>query len=136
MSPRFSYYAIFSLFLCILNENQQKLLEKANEVFLLKPMLLTEALDIPEGDEWLYETKYDGFRCLLEWVEQPMLISRNGNNLNHLFPEIIAFCQHISDQVRPFLPLLLDGELVYLINNYKSEFSIVQKKEGGCKTKG
>jgi len=128
MSPRFSYYAIFSLFLCILNENQQKLLEKANEVILLKPMLLTEALDIPEGDEWLYETKYDGFRCLLEWVEQPMLISRNGNNLNHLFPEIIAFCQHISDQVRPFLPLLLDGELVYLINNYKSEFSIVQKR--------
>ncbi|MGE7749899.1 DNA ligase D [Lysinibacillus fusiformis] len=94
----------------------------------MKPMLLTETNDIPLGDEWLYETKYDGFRCLLLWDEQPMLISRNGRNLNHSFPEIIEYCHQIYASVKAFLPLTFDGELVYLNNSYKSEFSVVQQR--------
>ncbi|SCY73279.1 DNA ligase D [Lysinibacillus sp. FSL M8-0216] len=94
----------------------------------MKPMLLTETNDIPLGDEWLYETKYDGFRCLLLWDEQPMLISRNGRNLNHSFPEIIEYCHQIYTSVKAFLPLTFDGELVYLNNSYKSEFLVVQQR--------
>ncbi|WP_285397795.1 DNA ligase D [Lysinibacillus sp. fls2-241-R2A-57] len=94
----------------------------------MKPMLLTEVLETPIGEEWLYETKFDGFRCMLVWDEQPMLISRNGNNLNHLFPEILDFCQSIFPQVKAYLPLTFDGELVYLMNDFKSEFSLVQKR--------
>lgn len=94
----------------------------------MKPMLLTETNDIPSGGEWLFETKYDGFRCILVWDEEPLLISRNGRNLNHLFPEILAFCQQIHASIQAFLPLTLDGELVYLRNQYKSEFAIVQKR--------
>ncbi len=94
----------------------------------MKPMLLMESNDIPNGDEWLYETKYDGFRCLLIWDDQPILMSRNGRNLNYLFPEILAFCQQIYASVKAFLPLTLDGEIVYLRNHYKSEFAVVQKR--------
>ncbi|WP_249659696.1 DNA ligase D [Lysinibacillus fusiformis] len=94
----------------------------------MKPMLLTEANEIPLGDDWLYETKYDGFRCLLLWDEQPMLISRNGRNLNHSFPEIIEYCHQIYASIKAFLPLTFDGELVYLSNAYKSEFSVVQQR--------
>ena len=94
----------------------------------MKPMLLTEANEIPIGDDWLYETKYDGFRCLLIWDEQPILISRNGRNLNHSFPEIIDYCHQIHASVKAFLPLIFDGELVYLSNPYKSEFSVVQQR--------
>lgn len=100
----------------------------------MKPMLLTETNAIPSGSEWLFETKYDGFRCILVWDEEPLLISRNGRNLNHLFPEILAFCQQIHASIQAFLPLTLDGELVYLRNQYKSEFAIVQKR-GECKIK-
>ena len=39
-------------------------------------MLLTQAEEIPKGNDWIYETKYDGFRCLLAWVDEPALISR------------------------------------------------------------
>ncbi|MFJ7666689.1 DNA ligase D [Lysinibacillus sp. NPDC097195] len=95
----------------------------------MKPMLLTEAIEPPIGEEWLYETKYDGFRCILQWAEaEPFLISRNGNVLNHLFPEIMAYCQKLYEEIKAYLPLTLDGELVYLTNDYKSEFSKVQQR--------
>lgn len=94
----------------------------------MKPMLLTEVLETPIGEEWIYETKYDGFRCMLVWDEQPMLISRNGNNLNHLFPEILDFCKSLFDQIKAFLPITFDGELVYLTNDFNSDFSLVQKR--------
>ncbi|MFJ8066322.1 DNA ligase D [Psychrobacillus sp. NPDC096426] len=92
----------------------------------MKPMLLTDATDIPVGKDWLYETKYDGFRCILEWESEPILKSRNGKILNAMFPEIINFCHEIYEQISPYLPLTLDGELVYLTNNFQSNFSIVQ----------
>lgn len=93
-----------------------------------KPMLLTLSVEIPKGDEWLYETKYDGFRCMLEWEREPILISRNGNKLNQNFPEIIDFCFKIEKMIKPFLPLFLDGELVYLVNNFQSDFSVIQTR--------
>lgn len=96
----------------------------------MKPMLLTAAFKIPEGDFFL-EGKYDGFRCILEWESGqafPILISRNNNILNNKFPEIISFCKGIYNIVKPFLPLKMDGEIVFLTNNYRSNFTIVQKR--------
>ena len=93
----------------------------------LKPMLLTDSTEVPVGDEWLYETKYDGFRCLLTWEKgerTPILKSRNDNILNQMFPEIVCFCEDIYNEIQQYLPLMLDGELVYLINDFQSEFSI------------
>ena len=75
---------------------------KSKEGIQMKPMLLTEVLETPIGEEWMYETKYDGFRCMLVWDEQPMLISRNGNNLTHLFPEILDFCKSIFNNIKSF----------------------------------
>ncbi|MGE7925737.1 DNA ligase D [Viridibacillus arvi] len=91
-------------------------------------MLLTAANEIPITTDWLYETKYDGFRCVLEWIDQPIIKSRNGNILNDKFPEIIAFCNEISESIKPFLPIVLDGELVYLMNNFQSNFTVVQTR--------
>lgn len=92
----------------------------------MMPMLLTVATEIPVGNKWLYETKYDGFRCILEWDNEPLLKSRNGKLLNDVFPEIINFCHEIYNEAKSFLPLTMDGELVYLINNFQSDFSKVQ----------
>ncbi|MFJ8237851.1 DNA ligase D [Ureibacillus sp. NPDC094379] len=101
----------------------------------MKPMLLTPAETVPIGDDWIYETKYDGFRCLLVWEEQiPKLISRNEKELTSYFPEIIEFCSEMYEDIKPFLPIMLDGEIVYLSNDFKSEFSIVQTR-GRTKTK-
>lgn len=89
-------------------------------------MLLTASAEVPVGNEWIYEPKYDGFRCILEWDNEPLLKSRNGKLLNDTFPEIINFCHEIYNHISSFLPLAMDGELVYLINNFQSDFSKVQ----------
>lgn len=97
----------------------------------VKPMLLTDVPDIPLGDDWLYEAKYDGYRCILVWYKGkniPELKSRNGNVLNEKFPEIIRFCKSIYAEIEPYLPLIFDGEIVYLINHFQSKFSFVQKR--------
>ncbi|KMK77922.1 ATP-dependent DNA ligase [Alkalihalobacillus pseudalcaliphilus] len=95
----------------------------------MKPMLLTSAVDIPEGDNWLYEVKYDGFRCLLHWDEDgPRLFSRNQKELTDYFPEIIAGCLEIEAKLKKYLPLILDGEIVYLLNPYQSDFATVQRR--------
>lgn len=101
----------------------------------MKPMLLTPTETVPIGNDWIYEAKYDGFRCLLVWEKQfPKLISRNEKELTSYFPEIIEFCSGIYEDIKPFLPIMLDAEMVYLSNDFKSEFSIVQTR-GRTKTK-
>ncbi|KZE37425.1 hypothetical protein AV656_12715 [Bhargavaea cecembensis] len=95
----------------------------------MKPMKLTPAETLPEGPGWLYEVKYDGFRCHLDWREDCIrLLSRNGHDLSDRFPEIMAGIAEASEAVRPYLPLILDGELVYLLNDVRSDFSVVARR--------
>lgn len=95
----------------------------------MKPMLITDANEIPIGKEWVYETKYDGFRCILEWQEDGvLLLSRNEKCLNKLFPEIVRFCEDIHENIKPYLPIRFDGEIVHLLSDVKSDFSIVQTR--------
>ncbi len=95
----------------------------------MKPMLLTERATPPVGEKWIYEAKYDGFRCILKWEDEtPVLLSRNGNVLNEAFPEIIMFCKKMYENVKRFLPLIFDGEIVYLENDWRSDFTTVQRR--------
>lgn len=95
----------------------------------MKPMLMMDADEIPVGKEWIYETKYDGFRAILQWNKEGIqLFSRNEKVLNEMFPEIIEDCRRIEHLIKPFLPLTFDGELVCLQNDFRSEFSIVQTR--------
>ena len=71
------------------------------------PMEAELARELPVGDEWAYEPKWDGFRGILENVGGELrLWSRNGRPLLRYFPEL-----------RPLHDLLpprsaLDGEIV------------------------
>lgn len=94
----------------------------------MKPMLPTLKFQIPLGEQWKYEVKYDGFRAIFIWDEKIRLLSRNGKSLLKQFPEIEAFLTEREETFRPFLPLILDGEIAYLENAYRSNFSIVQKR--------
>lgn len=93
---------------------------------VMKPMLPSLTFEIPEGDEWRYEVKYDGFRALLTWDQEIRLVSRNGKSLLEIFPEIKSFLLENEEKIKPFLPLSLDGELVYLENSYKANFGNIQ----------
>ena len=55
----------------------------------LAPMLARLQKEIPEGEEWLYEPKWDGFRALV-WRDgdDVDVISRDGRPLIRYFPEL------------------------------------------------
>lgn len=94
-----------------------------------KPMLAQYHDNLPTGSDWIYQIKYDGFRCGLDWKKDSVrLWSRNGKELTKQFPEIISACKQIQDRLQPHLPLFLDGELVILRTAYQAEFSLIQKR--------
>lgn len=97
--------------------------------YTMKPMRLTPAHDIPTGADWVYELKYDGFRAIFVWEEDEIrLESRTGKQLNEQFPEVMDQCEQLRDEFAPFLPLTLDGELVFLLSEQQSEFAKVQQR--------
>src|SRR5919202_276427 len=72
------------------------------------PMLAEVTRDLPSGDGWLYEPKWDGFRALVFWDgDELVLQSRDLRPLNRYFPELEA-------GLRQALPAacVLDGEVV------------------------
>ena len=78
--------------------------------------------ELPEGDEWAYEPKWDGFRGVLENLEGELALwSRNGRPLLRYFPEL-----------RPLGELLpprsaLDGEVV-IVRDGALDFDAMQKR--------
>ena len=64
--------------------------------------------DIPTGDEWQYEPKWDGFRCLVfRDGDQIYLQSKNGQPLARYFPDVVTNVAKL-----PQRSFVLDGELV------------------------
>jgi ATP-dependent DNA ligase len=57
----------------------------------LSPMLAKAADALPLGDGWLYEPKWDGFRCVVfRDGAEVVLDSRNERPLTRYFPELLA----------------------------------------------
>jgi len=74
----------------------------------LRPMLAKLSPSLPEGDGWLFEPKWDGFRALVFRDRADVFLqSRDLKALNRYFPEIL-------DPLRESLPerCVLDGEIV------------------------
>lgn len=80
--------------------------------FPLKPMLAKANDGIPEGD-WLFEPKWDGFRCLVfRDGAEIELGSRNERPLTRYFPEML-------EPLRAALPerCVVDGEIVVAVDD-------------------
>lgn len=72
------------------------------------PMEARSVEKIPEGADWQYEPKWDGFRCLaFRDGDEVLLRSKSGQPLERYFPEIVAALKRL--RTRRFV---LDGELV------------------------
>jgi ATP-dependent DNA ligase len=71
-------------------------------------MLAKRVDEIPAGDFWLFEPKWDGFRALIfREAEEILVQSRDGKSLNRYFPELIEPLQRqLPDRC------VLDGEIV------------------------
>ena len=74
----------------------------------VSPMLAKLTRELPKGEGWAYEPKWDGFRCIVfRDGDEVELGSRNERPLTRYFPEIL-------EPLRAALPdqAVVDGELV------------------------
>src|SRR5690242_1556511 len=93
----------------------------------IPPMLASLVKDLPEGSNWSYEVKLDGFRCVaVKDQEKTRLYSRRGNQLTSRFPEI-AKC--LTEKFPP--DTTLDGEIVALNEKGLPSFNLLQNQGNG-----
>src|SRR3954451_3289534 len=72
------------------------------------PMEAKSVDEIPSGEEWLYEPKWDGFRCLaFRSGNEVLLQSKAGQPLHRYFPELVEELKKL-----PQKKFVLDGEIV------------------------
>ena len=73
-----------------------------------RPMLAKLSRTIPDGDGWLFEPKWDGFRCVVFRDGDDMeLASRNERPFTRYFPELIEpLLRDLPDRC------VIDGEIV------------------------
>src|SRR6188474_3388030 len=90
----------------------------------LRPMLAT-LTDKPFDDpEWIFETKWDGFRLMAEIKDGSVaLYSRNLIDLSSKYPSICRALRKVSGFA------VLDGELVALDAQGRSRFQLLQNAE-------
>jgi ATP-dependent DNA ligase len=83
------------------------------------PMLARLARELPRDGDYIYEPKWDGFRCLVfRDGDDVDLRSRNDRPLARYFPEIVAALRALPEQ-----QLVVDGELIAIGPDGRADFA-------------
>jgi ATP-dependent DNA ligase len=74
------------------------------------------AAELPDGEGWQYEPKWDGFRCLARRKgDEVTLTSKSGKPLARYFPEIVEMLRGLKSK-----QFLIDGELIISVGDVLS----------------
>ena len=76
---------------------------------------------LPQGQEWFYEMKLDGYRCLAGRDSTGVTLwSRRENLFTKQFPQIAQACERLPPNT------LVDGEIVALDESGRVSFNLLQ----------
>ena len=82
----------------------------------IAPMEARSSTGLPEGDEWQFEPKWDGFRCLAFKDKRDVVLkSKSGKPLDRYFPDIVDAVSGLRAE-----HLVWDGELVIALDGQLS----------------
>jgi ATP-dependent DNA ligase len=89
----------------------------------LQPQLAKSARELPAGDDWCYEPKWDGFRTIVfRDGDEVHLQSRNGKPMNRYFPDVVE--QALALKAKRYV---IDGEMVVTVDGVQ-EFDLLSQR--------
>jgi ATP-dependent DNA ligase len=89
----------------------------------VQPQLAKSARELPAGDDWCYEPKWDGFRTIVfRDGDEVHLQSRNGRPMNRYFPDVVEQALALPAQ-----RYVLDGEMVVTVDGVQ-EFDLLSQR--------
>ena len=93
---------------------------------IIHPMLATLVDDPFSNPEWIFETKWDGFRavCFIK-NGKARFISRNQLDMTHQYPELVGVGKQVDAK-----EAILDGEIVALDQHGMPRFQLLQPRVG------
>jgi bifunctional non-homologous end joining protein LigD len=108
----------------ILRKREEAAAEQPRSRRRYKPMLATLARELPRGDDWLYEVKWDGYRAIA-YVHggEAQFLSRNDNDLTQRFPAV----KRALERAVKTPDCVLDGEICALDEQGRATFSAMQQ---------
>jgi bifunctional non-homologous end joining protein LigD len=90
----------------------------------VQPMAARVVDTLPEGDDWMYEVKFDGYRALLIKDGQQIRIrSRNDKDLTHTYRSIATAATRLKAR-----RAVVDGEIVALDPGGRPSFQALQHR--------
>lgn len=90
------------------------------------PMECKSVEALPDGTDWQYELKFDGYRAIaVKQSGELMLYSRYGNSFNADFPGIVAALERLRPK-----RFVIDGEIVALDEEGRHSFNLLQRSRG------
>jgi bifunctional non-homologous end joining protein LigD len=84
-------------------------------------MLLKRTQSLPEGPNWAYEVKLDGYRVLaIKSNGKVLLRSRNNSDFNAKYPGVVRALAALPDET------VIDGEVIALDDSGRPSFNALQ----------
>ena len=88
------------------------------------PMKATAVTKLPEGDEWIYEIKWDGYRALAAKAgDDVRLLSLKNRSLTPDFPAVVEAAREVTAG-----SALIDGEIVAIDQQGCPSFQMLQNR--------
>ena len=91
------------------------------KVAFIEPMECLAVTKLPDGPEWVYEIKLDGYRAVAIKSDGKLnLISRRRNSFNSQYPLVLEALADLPDDT------VTDGEVVALDESGRPDFNLLQ----------